>query len=72
MTTQKGHRLPPHWELDTESGIVVKRVPLSKTDAMMKSEWDQVTAKFKDSMPQAEIKSIERVQNGPLWEQYAL
>ena len=39
---------------------------------MMKSEWDQVTAKFKDSMPQAEIKSIERVQNGPLWEQYAL
>ncbi|KAK3104827.1 hypothetical protein FSP39_011109 [Pinctada imbricata] len=71
-TTVSGHRLPSHWQIGLDEGATIKRVPLSQKDKMMKSEWDQVCERFYDTLPQAEVIEIERVQNAFCWETYAL
>ena len=58
-------KFPEEWQDQQQSTVKVFLVQEGSV------EWNQVTSKFKQTMPDATIVSVERVQNKWLWEKYS-
>ena len=57
------HHFPSEWESQTEN-IALCQVTAGS------SEWNHVVQLMKKTMPNVEVKEIERIQNKSLWEKY--
>ena len=54
---------PPEWEAQTNTSQLFKLDKYSR-------EWIRVTSKFKETMSDADILSVQRIQNKWLWKRY--
>ncbi|OWF54450.1 E3 ubiquitin-protein ligase mind-bomb-like isoform X2 [Mizuhopecten yessoensis] len=71
-TTKRGINLPSNWDPLTK-GQAFTRVPVSvEAGGILKMEYENVSKKFRSTLPQAKIFTIQRVQNMFLWEVYYL
>ncbi|KAK3588344.1 hypothetical protein CHS0354_040103 [Potamilus streckersoni] len=70
-TTQRGVTLPPYWE-PMKRQETLKRVELQSGNSLHGKEKESVIKSFRQTLPQAEILRIERIQNPFLWEHYFL
>ena len=56
--------LPPEWQKPQSKTTELFNLPQGTP------EWNQVVQKFQQTMPQARITSVQRIQNTWLWERY--
>lgn len=62
--SQADTQYPPEWEAQTSTSQLFELDKYSR-------EWIQITSKFRETMPDAEILSIKRIQNKWLWGRYS-
>ena len=63
-SAQADIRYPTEWVAQTSTSQLFKLDKYSR-------EWIRVTFKFKETMPDADIVSVQRIQNKWLWERYS-
>ena len=62
--TQSDTQYPAEWEAQTSTSQLFKLDRYSR-------EWIRIITKFKETMPDADVISIQRIQNKWLWERYS-
>ncbi|CAG2233178.1 MIB [Mytilus edulis] len=67
--TKSGFTFPADWDDMGKETILRVNIEPSKTD-LMKQQWKDVKQMFDNTLPQARIVSIQRIQNKFNWEMY--